>query len=213
MISFVNYIKNFWPNIWARDTNKDSNDKGTFERYLQVFGDEIDNELIPYIDDDESLFDEFNPVLNNFLDIIDGFACNNKFLNHLAEVLGNPPDVFQKSANDYYEYRALIRYIITVYKWRGSLTGFELFYRILGYDIWISEIAGTTNLYDSGLTYDDGESYDVNESILEGNYNIQFAYIDDGVTSVPGGELTSLELTLPFIEPINTTFNNVTSKY
>ena len=139
VLSFPKFIKDRLPNYFHDyDTYKDSNGEGLLIRYLSIFGDEIDQEI--------------SPTIECFLNIIDAQNTDAKFLVHLSDVLGNPPDIF---GNDEM-YRNLLSYIVSVYKIKGTKPAYELFFSLLGFDIELEEIP----LDDQFIDYDTGGEYD-----------------------------------------------------
>lgn len=127
------------------DTYKDINGEGLLERYLRIFGLEIDNNIKPKID--------------NYLDNIDPFTIDPQYLTTLGYTLGSPPDL-TGNPNDYAK---LIAYIISIYKIKGTLKAFQLLFALLGYNVTITEYPPSQQVYfddgsllDTGLTFDSG---------------------------------------------------------
>ncbi len=121
------------------DTYKDVDDRGLLERYLEIFGLELDNNLKPQID--------------NYLDIIDPFTTDPKFLTDLGYTLGSPPDLLGDPDN----YAKLLAYIISVYKIKGTARAYQLLFSLLGFNVSIIEYdPSATLLMDEGNIMDDG---------------------------------------------------------
>ena len=115
---FQTFTQDRLPDYFRRnDTYVDENGDGLLMRYLSIFGDEIDQEIIPTIE--------------CYLNIIDAQNCDPQYLTHLSDVLGNPPDIF----GDDDKYRNLLSYICSVYKIKGTKKAYELFFSLLGFDI------------------------------------------------------------------------------
>lgn len=127
------------PNYYKiHDTYKDNNDQGLLERYLSIFDLEIDNEVKPLID--------------NYLDNIDPFTIDPKYLTTLGYTLGSPPDLHGSNA----DYAKLLAYIISVYKIKGTLKAYQLLFALLGYNVSIIEYAPDEEfLFDDGNLFDD----------------------------------------------------------
>lgn len=126
-----------------KDSYKDINDRGLLERYLEIFGLEIDENL--------------NPLIDNYLNIIDPFETDPKFLTTLSYTLGSPPDLL----NDPDAYAKLLAYIIQVYKIKGTKRAFELLFSLLGFNVSINELPPDKGLvFDSGNLLDDGNHLD-----------------------------------------------------
>lgn len=184
----VYFIKN--------DTYKDANNQGLLERFMSVFGSEIDREIIPKIE--------------CYLNIIDAQQCETKFLTPLSDSLGNPPDIFQ----DTEIYRNLLSFVVSVYKIKGTIASYELFFSILGYDIIITEAdpPGITSIYDNPVEYDSGNFYDDDNCNPCSNYSILFSDATDGEIQVTQETLEKLRSAIYFTEPINANLTSLTAK-
>lgn len=123
----------------VKDTYKDNNDRGLLERYLEIFGVEIDDEIKPQID--------------NYLSIINPFETDAKFLTTLGYTLGSPPDLL----NDDAKYAKLLAYIISIYKIKGTAKSYESLFALLGFLVTISELPPSepTLLDDSNILDED----------------------------------------------------------
>lgn len=187
--SFVNFFTKLIPNyIKQNDTYKDANGMGLFERYFALFGENLDEEKCEQIE--------------NYLNIIDPQISPEKFLNHISDSLGNPPDVFQ----DIEQYRNLLTYIVSIYKVKGTIIGYEIFFSLLGFNIEIYEIPllNTTSNYDQDGTYDLGEDnlYDQNVCRPCSFYTIKFYYTNNSEV-LSSNTLGLLREAITFNEPIN----------
>lgn len=140
-----NFLFGLLPNYYRlNDTYKDINDRGLLERYLSIFGLELDTEVQPLADD--------------YLRIINPFETDTKFLNDIAYTVGNPPDIIT-SPNDYAK---LLAYIIQVYKIKGTKRSYELLFSLLGYNVSIVELPPNEgNLLDEAKLLDDGHLLDM----------------------------------------------------
>lgn len=127
---------------------------GLLERYLDIFGLELDNQFTPYIDSLHLLYDAIG--LNN----IPGNNTD-RFLIHIADTLGNPPDI---GTND--QYKTLLRYLIHILKNKGNRASLDMYLALFGYQV--SEIVidpYDSLVYDNLPTpakYDSGRLYDTN---------------------------------------------------
>lgn len=198
MVIFKDWIFTLFPLRFKRDdTYKDANDKGLLERFMESFGDEIDNEIIPYIE--------------NYLDIFDALNVSDELLGHLADTLGNPPDTLGYPD----KYRLLLKYLVSLNKLKGTIPAYELLFKIFGVNIVIDEFEIDKHFYDTGEYYDDGSIlYDTNCPICSG-YEIQisdpynnfplFATID----SYPD-LLENLIKLVKYVEPINAQWLSMT---
>ena len=169
------------------DTYKDENDEGIFERYMALFGESLDEEQARHIDD--------------YLKIIDASLCDEKYLIHISDVLGNPPDIF-KSVE---QYRNLLSYITNVYKVKGTVKGYKLFFYILGFDVEITNLEPTSNVlqYDTGKRYDDGHKYDEEGCQSCSFYTINIKRIDGSQYLLDANTIELFKNAIEFNEPIN----------
>src|SRR6478736_1028349 len=105
MSYFKDWFFNKLPNYYhINDSYKDANDKGLLQRYLENIGEDIDDNILPFID--------------NLLDIIDPTKQANtgyKFLNTLAYTVGSPPDIFLGDPAQAEKYAKLINHIVSIY--------------------------------------------------------------------------------------------------
>ncbi len=181
---FKTFLFGRFPSYFKReDTYKDVNDKGLLERFLENFGDELD--------------DEVTSDIENYLDIVDPLIAPEKFINLIAYTLGNPPDVF----NNVTQYRSILSNIMAIYKVKGTLASYEVFFTMLGYDLLvITELPEVNTYYDTGELYDDTEFYDL-YCLGCSDYTIAFGT----TTNAPINQTTLdiLQTGIPFIEPIN----------
>lgn len=179
------------------DSYKDENDRGLLQRYLSAFDPVVLNEIFPNIE--------------NYLDITDAQTCNPKYLTHISDVLGNPPDVF----GDENKYRNLLTYIVSVYKIKGSIESYELFFDILGFYSEITEIPllNRTSLYDNGGIYDSDEflsEYDRNLCQTCSYYDITLYNKNVDNYNITQEIINNIREAIKFNEPINARLRNLT---
>lgn len=125
--------------------------EGLFERYLSIYGYDIDTVLLPLL---ESTTDILNPILSEDLlnQILDpGNEDNEKFLDNIAYTLNYPIDVVP----DVDQYRRLLTIILTLYKWRGTKYAIEYWGNIIGIPLEVLEIDNAEAKYDSDFKYDE----------------------------------------------------------
>lgn len=197
---FSRFFFSLFPNFHKEnDTNKDINDRGLLERYLDVPSEELE--------------DNFKPMAENYLEIVDMQACDPKFLNHIAYALGNPPDV----VNNETLYRRLLQEIVTVFKIKGTIPSYQILFNLLGYSITITEYPCDKVLYDDGVhTYDDGVSFYDKYCCTCSEYSIAFSnYLNDcsdPTTFSPLSQtiLDNLYKIIFYIEPINAKLRDLT---
>lgn len=196
----TNFFKNFFKNLLTvyqreNDTYKNGSGEGLFERYMALFGESVDNEQASQID--------------NYLDIIDAGICDEKFLTHISDVLGNPPDIFLN--ND--QYRNLLLYITNVYKVKGTSRGYLLFFYILGYNVTVLEIEPNNfpNRYDTSKEYDDEDyTYDMETCQACSVYNLRVEKIGEEDFELDSNLLDRMSDAIKFNEPINAILGNFT---
>lgn len=131
----------FWDKLPSyfheEDTYKDGSNKGLLQRYLRIFGLELDESIVPYI--------------NNYLDQVDPKTASNNFLTHIAYALGNPLDIFSDAS----KFSLLLQYIMSIYKIKGTIKSYEVYFKLLGLTAYIVEHFDNINTYyDSGILYD-----------------------------------------------------------
>jgi len=140
---FKNFFFDQLPLYFLRnDSYKDSSGRGLLERYLEIFGLEVDEKIKPLID--------------NYLNIIDPLTVTPKHLYHLAYSLGNPPDIFKDPAR----YAKLLSYIVTIYKIKGTRESYRLFFALMGFNVTLIEHPYIEGYLDSGFTLDNGLTFD-----------------------------------------------------
>ena len=194
MVSFKKFLYDQFPVFIKRDdTLKDLTGKGLFERYFDIFGEEIDDVIFPEAD--------------QYLDIIDITINDSKFINHVSDTLGRPPDIFQ----DEDIYRKLLVFIVTVYKVKGNIDSYQLFFSLLGFNVSIIEHFQKDIKYDVGLLYDfnpDGDVLHDNDCPSCTDYSLVFSSVNDDPTipiinSIDEPTLNLLRQVIFFNEPIN----------
>lgn len=194
---FYNFFKGILPPYFIEnDTYKDANGDGLLNRYLTIFGEEIDEELIPKIE--------------CYLNIIDSQISDSKFITHLSDVLGNPPDIFLDDTM----YRNLLSYIVSVYKIKGTKKAYELFFSILGFDIELIEIPPGDDVvyYDKLNIYDDGKIYDQKLCQPCSMYDIIFYPHNQRDVNITPNIIQRLRDAIAFNEPINATLRHLIFK-
>jgi len=144
-MTFKNFLFDQLPLYFLRnDSYKDSQGRGLLERYLEIFGLEIDNKI--------------KPLADNYLDIIDPTTVTAKHLSHLAYSLGNPPDMFQ---NNPAQYAKLLEHIVSLYKIKGTIESYQLFFFLMGFTVTIIEFPEDVSAqFDIGHIEDDIRIFD-----------------------------------------------------
>ena len=145
-INFSRFFWNLFPSYYKEnDTNVDPTGKGTLERYMEIFGDQIDANIIPKVE--------------QWVDILGIDAPDqDKYYNHQAYTYGNPPIA---NFSDYLMYRRVLEFIVSVYKIKGTALSFEAFFRLMGYTVLATQQPCPAAMrYDELNEYDNGFLYD-----------------------------------------------------
>lgn len=201
-MAFITTFQDFFfkqlPLMFKRDDSyKDINGDGLLERYLRVFGLEIDNEVIPYAEE--------------YMEIMDVMTTDEKFLPLISYGLGNPPNLLYDPAL----YRKLLRYILAYYKIKGIKESYELFFALLGYTVTVVEYPEQDVRFDSGYLMDDGNLMDehcVTCSDYELFLMLTGAHCDPtAVILLDEALLALIELIISFTEPINAVLLHITN--
>jgi hypothetical protein len=178
--------------------------EGLLERYLGLFCEEIDAEVTPYIDDVGLLYDA-----TALIDL--PHTSPLKFLDHIAELFGNPPNIGTEN-----QYIILLRYILQIFKTKGTTKSLNLFLAVYGYTISsIIESSENVTKYDATPTpikYDNLAKYDFGFSFYSG-WDLVITDLPGNVPNDPGTTWLTNELKLAiqkFISPIFATLNSVT---
>lgn len=182
---FKDWIFNQFPRYYQmNDTYKDGNGDGLWKRYLRVFGMELDENFVPYID--------------NFSDLFNILKCDDKFLPLIGAILGYPPSI--DGTNE--TYRKVLAYAVAIYKIKGTANSFQILFNLLGLTINIIEdIPKKKVTYDADFFYDDGNFYDSECDNCSG-YWIQY-YSDVTLTTEQLAAITNI---VNFLNPINAQF-------
>jgi len=201
-----NYLFSLLPGFFKEnDSYKDGNNEGLLERYLEIFCKEVDEEVVPYIDSVGYLYDVSQLVSK--LPHVDPL----KFLDHIAELFDNPPNIGSES-----QYIILLRYIRQIYQTKGTTIAINLFLAIYGYTIHnITETSTAANIYDATPTtikYDNGAVYDSGFTFYSG-WDLVITDLPGKTPTDPGATWMTNELKVAiqkFISPIFSILNSVT---
>lgn len=203
-MTFANFFFDKLPlYFWRNDSYKDSNDRGLLERYLQIFGLEVDNNI--------------KPLADNYLDIIDPSTVTAKHLSHLAYSLGNPPDMFQSNPA---QYAKLLQHIVTLYKIKGTIESYKLFFSLMGFTVFIIEYPEEVETkFDSGCLLDEGYKFDMGCPTCS-EYSLVISQLlsnPNNICQIPTfitlnqTMITLITEVIKFIEPINAELRDLIS--
>lgn len=177
------------------DTYVDLNGEGLLERYLRNYGDELDENIMPFI--------------NDFLDLFDAAKCQATLLPHLSFLLGIPITIDDTEAT----YRKVLKYAIQLYKVKGTEPSYQMLFNFIGLDISVIEDTPQTPVtYDADPMYIYDEptgvrQYDTSCASCSG-YTIAYnANLDPlNPNSVSPALLTIAQKIICYLQPINATF-------
>lgn len=204
MPSLKDIIWGYFPHWYHQsDTYKDGNGKGLFQRYLEAFGNEWDEELLPKLED--------------IRDTNDVLTVNSDLLRHLSWFLGNPPDMVYHDA----KYRLLLRYLHGINKYKGNEEGYKRIFAILGISVTLIIHELTDYRYDNPeLNYDDNQNLHRYDSECPSctDYSIQLNDDEGYVTGLLQGDYASgtqliiniLMAMIKYVEPINMRLRDLT---
>lgn len=191
MAFFTKYIFNLFPRaIRQSDSYKWADGRGFLERYLSGFEDELDAELLAYVD--------------NFMELFNVLATDSKYLPLIAQALGSPAQVDTSVAT----YRKVLEYAVALWRIKGTKRSYELLFSFIGLEVDIIEeplLEAIT--YDMpGLTYDDSYTYDQGYT-WQGGYRIAYNEAANPLnTNVSSDVLNRMAIVIKQIEPINAKF-------
>lgn len=171
------------------DINKDSNDKGTVERYNEILGDQLDVDIIPFIND----------MIDNTL--VPSKVLN-KFIPYLESMVGLNP-----ITDDIIIRRELLKNIINIYKVKGTNRSYEILFKVLGFDTVDIVEADISFGLDSPLTFDDDTRvFDLSECYRCGFYSLNLT----GSAPLTAELKKIIAIAVKLVEPINAQLLEIT---
>jgi len=196
-MTFKDFLFGTLPDYFKlQDSYKDANGRGLLERYLENFGLELDEELYNYLQD--------------FMNIIDPEITQDKFLPLIAYTLGDPLNV----NGDKNLYRKILRYAVSIYKIKGTIPSYKLFFNLLGVDVDIIEYDNPPVIrFDQGYKMDIGLKFDQKCNSC-GEYTIGYHSRNDDCTTFTVNPVNSaISILIPsiaqFLEYINAKLRNI----
>lgn len=190
------------------DSYKNQNGEGLLQRFLGVIGEYFDY-----------LFSLAQGVMGTGSDtgLINPITTEEQYLEYIAEYVGNPP-ILYKDEEGMVMYRQMLKYIVTLYHWKGTEKFYKALFGFYGLGIEIEEDTpdpgSAFNRYDYGeggsvLNYDyEDLRYDEYEPCLPCSVaNVYIIGLDIR------GDLDNEELIMRIVRildlyrPINTIFN------
>jgi len=199
------WIDFFWESLSyyfrAKDTYPNEAGKGLFERYLLTYGYELQ--------DIEPLWEDY---LQRVRDIDE---CDDTYLPFIAADLGSPPNPLGTLIG----LRNLLKYLVTIYKIKGTLESLQIILEILGFDVMIEIDYPEDSLWDfqdddqiNSSEWDEGILWDnicptcVNYSILINSNE------DDGegdFNDISLSDINDLIQIIEWIEPIDAVLTGI----
>lgn len=188
--------------FYKNDSYKDPNNKGLLQRFTEVLGEEIDEEIVTRLEDHLSILN-----INN---------SDTKYLPHIADSLGNPPDINL----DVEQYSNLLSFITSYYKIKGTVAGYDFFFSLLNLDVEIEEFPAVKLTMDSGLKMDttdiNSDPYKMDDNCAKCTYyDLTFTNREDKDNNIGAFTATNFQnirLAVLYNEPINAKLLNLNQK-
>lgn len=185
------FFQNLSPQVQLQDTHVNADGEGLTQRYLQAFGLELDEEVVPFIEE--------------FTNILDLETTPEKFLPFIAYQLGSPPNIL----NTPQTFRKILGQIVNIYKIKGTECSYQLLFNLLGLNLLISiQPNQAPTLYDEGSIYDNNKLYDIScgqcikyDIIYWSQSNVCST---GSITQVDESILRPLEKIICLLQPIDT---------
>lgn len=192
MVIFKNYIRNCLPDyILVNDSYKDVNGLGFVSRYMQIFGEELDEYYYPQISNLENNFSPLN-------------VTDPRYLDYYAAVLGDVP----RFLSDDSEFARFLTYLVSIYKVKGTKKSYEALLTTLGFSsVNVIEPPQVDNSYDAQppLLYDDPDVFYDDGCKTCTDYDIDITTL----TPLTGDIFNKVRDLISLIEPINAKLKNI----
>lgn len=181
-------IEYFPPMYVIDDINKNSEEKGTNQRFQEMLADDWDTELLPFV--------------YNLVDTVYAENTPDKFVPYIEYYWG----IYQSIVDDMDIRRKLLKYIPKIYQTKGTLTSYEILFKVLGFtSVSIEELQQETG-FDSPLLFDDEQRrFDKNECQTCSKYNLHLG----GNLQMSEPIYNSIVKAVSLVEPINAKLNSV----
>jgi hypothetical protein len=188
------FLKNLIPSyILEKDSYKDVDGKGFVERYLEIFGQELDDNTLASLEDYE-------------ISTIDVNLTAEKFLDYYEDLQGD----IKNFGTDTAARRSIIKYIISIYSIKGTKESIKQILATRGYKVnTITEHDPVEYRYDgAGVNYDDPlVKYD---EVCQGCSEITIDMDKNYVEAITVAELVVIDQLLDLVLPIDTTIRDIT---
>ena len=175
--------------IIDNDSYKDIDRKGFIERYLSIFGAELDQY---YYDKIDKIVDQVDPLNTE----------NVLMLDLIAGGIGDLPNISQNPDH----YRRILVFITSIWRIKGTKQSYKsLLYSVGCYDTDIIEVPVVGAAYDDGISF-----YDDDVSFYDDNCRScsEYDLITTGPTLTPELQQAILDL-VALVEPINAHLRNL----
>lgn len=192
---FATYFWDQLPNYFDKnDTYKDQNGKGLLQRYLGIFGLELDNNTVAKL---ENFINERNPL-----------TVDTTLLSTLAYELGSPVDLL----DDEDVYRQYLTQLVSIYQVKGTTKSFKLLFALMGFAVTITELVPPDGHYDTGGIYDDEVELPLYDNSCPScsQYNLDFQTSPGLDTQLTDGLIDRILQGISFIQPINVNLYQLT---
>jgi hypothetical protein len=189
MLVFKDYIVELLPDyIKVNDSYKDGDQKGFVVRFMEIFGEELDEQTYLKLENEPEVFNLEQ--------------TSTEFLQYFAYMLGRINNISQ----DEEHYRRLLSFIISIWKIKGTEQSYISLFYTLGLTTTINELPPVAVQYDMGHTYDEaGVIYD-DYCPPCSNYELSFTGVG-GITAQLYQKILDL---VKLIEPINAKLTKIT---
>lgn len=180
--------------IYAKraDTNKDGDDKGTLERFNELMGKDIDDNLMPLLVnltknlyEPKHMIEGYIPFLESML----GFELGKTLY------MGTSADIRRK----------ILPHITKYYNLKGTKRGYELLLGMLGLTITLTEVFGVFG-FDSEIGFDDTFRRFDSACPACSDYTLEL----EGEPAMTSSLIAAIKSVITFLEPINARLREVT---
>lgn len=188
MIALKDYVINLLPDyIIDHDSYKDSDGKGFVQRYLEIFGAELDEQYYPLI---EQIIDNVDPRQ----------VLKADYLDYISVMIGDTPTIALTDDN----YKNLLTFIISLYKAKGTHRSYDYGFYMLKMEATVNEIDEVANTYDDTISYDADFNYDISCEPCS-----EYDLVLTGTDTFTADLYHRVKTIIFLIEPINATLNDL----
>ena len=172
----------FPPLYFIDDINKDSEDKGTNQRFHEMLADEWDEHLLPFA--------------YNLVDTVFAEKTPDKFVPYIEQHWG----VEEPLVEDLDTRRKIVKYLPNIYRCKGTLKSYQILFRVLGFSKVEVEDLAFSQGFDSPVTFDDvNRTFDKSECQTCSYYNLKL----EGTMQINADLIALIKRAVDMVEPIN----------